>query len=78
MIAAGYLANVQVAEVWCPMTPAFYKEYLMAGESMGGSALVLRGLYALHRKAFLFTPPLRRRQQLQESPCGNEPDQVLG
>ena len=25
---AGYLANVQVTEVWCPMTPAFYREFL--------------------------------------------------
>ena len=25
---AGYIANVQCAEVWCPMTPEFYREYL--------------------------------------------------
>jgi len=24
----GHIANVQCAEVWCPMTPAFYREYL--------------------------------------------------
>jgi DNA excision repair protein ERCC-3 len=24
----GYIARVQCAEVWCPMTPAFYQEYL--------------------------------------------------
>ena len=24
----GYLANVQCIEVWCEMTPDFYKEYL--------------------------------------------------
>jgi DNA repair helicase Rad25 len=24
----GHLANVQVSEVWCPMTPEFYREYL--------------------------------------------------
>ncbi|KAI9306489.1 P-loop containing nucleoside triphosphate hydrolase protein [Cunninghamella echinulata] len=24
----GHIANVQCAEVWCPMTPEFYKEYL--------------------------------------------------
>lgn len=24
----GYIARVQCAEVWCPMTPEFYKEYL--------------------------------------------------
>jgi len=26
----GHLANVQVSEVWCPMTPEFYREYLRA------------------------------------------------
>lgn len=25
---AGYIARVQCAEVWCPMTPDFYREYL--------------------------------------------------
>lgn len=25
---AGYIAKVQCAEVWCPMTPEFYSEYL--------------------------------------------------
>ncbi|XP_013418699.1 general transcription and DNA repair factor IIH helicase subunit XPB-like [Lingula anatina] len=25
---AGYIAKVQCAEVWCPMTPEFYREYL--------------------------------------------------
>lgn len=24
----GYIAKVQCAEVWCPMTPEFYREYL--------------------------------------------------
>jgi len=24
----GYIANVQCVEVWCPMTPEFYREYL--------------------------------------------------
>lgn len=24
----GYLANVQCVEIWCPMTPEFFKEYL--------------------------------------------------
>lgn len=27
---AGYLATVQCVEVWCPMTPEFYREYLQA------------------------------------------------
>lgn len=26
----GYIAKVQCAEVWCPMTPEFYREYLQA------------------------------------------------
>ncbi|KAB7501458.1 DNA excision repair protein haywire [Armadillidium nasatum] len=26
----GYIAKVQCAEVWCPMTPEFYREYLTA------------------------------------------------
>ncbi len=25
---AGYIAKVQCAEVWCPMSPEFYREYL--------------------------------------------------
>ena len=28
LAAKGHIANVQCAEVWCPMTPEFYKEYL--------------------------------------------------
>lgn len=24
----GFIARVQCAEVWCPMTPEFYREYL--------------------------------------------------
>jgi DNA excision repair protein ERCC-3 len=30
---AGYLANVQCAEVWCEMTPEFYAEYLSTSSS---------------------------------------------
>ncbi|XP_014279590.1 general transcription and DNA repair factor IIH helicase/translocase subunit XPB isoform X1 [Halyomorpha halys] len=29
----GYIARVQCAEVWCPMTPEFYKEYLQCRTS---------------------------------------------
>lgn len=32
--AAGYIANVSCSEVWCPMTPAFYREYLCEDYSM--------------------------------------------
>ncbi|KAF5324400.1 hypothetical protein D9619_011265 [Psilocybe cf. subviscida] len=28
LAAKGHIANVQCAEVWCPMTPEFYHEYL--------------------------------------------------
>ncbi|EJD49042.1 DNA repair helicase rad25 [Auricularia subglabra TFB-10046 SS5] len=30
LAAKGHIANVQCAEVWCPMTPEFYREYLRA------------------------------------------------
>ncbi len=30
---AGYLANVQCAEVWCEMSPEFYREYLITQSS---------------------------------------------
>lgn len=29
----GFIARVQCAEVWCPMTPEFYREYLMCKTS---------------------------------------------
>ena len=38
---AGYLANVEVTEVWCPMTPAFYREYLRAASAATRSALAV-------------------------------------
>ncbi|KAF9967180.1 DNA repair helicase RAD25 [Mortierella alpina] len=28
LASKGHIANVQCAEIWCPMTPAFYREYL--------------------------------------------------
>ncbi len=28
LAAKGHIATVQCAEVWCPMTPEFYREYL--------------------------------------------------
>ncbi|CAI2183339.1 1896_t:CDS:10, partial [Funneliformis geosporum] len=30
LASKGHIANVQCAEVWCPMTPEFYAEYLKA------------------------------------------------
>lgn len=29
----GFIARVQCAEVWCPMSPEFYREYLMCKTS---------------------------------------------
>lgn len=29
----GFIARVQCAEVWCPMTPEFYREYLICRTS---------------------------------------------
>lgn len=29
----GFIARVQCAEVWCPMTPEFYREYLVCRTS---------------------------------------------
>jgi DNA excision repair protein ERCC-3 len=37
----GFLANVQVVEVWCPMTPAFLEEYLRAESMHRRSALAV-------------------------------------
>lgn len=41
----GYLANVQCAEVWCPMTGEFFREYL---KSKNKSHRVQRLLYILN------------------------------
>jgi len=30
---SGFIANVQCAEVWCPMTPDFYREYLICNDA---------------------------------------------
>lgn len=38
----GFIARVQCAEVWCPMTPEFYREYLMCRTS--------KKLVSIHRK----------------------------
>lgn len=45
----GYIARVQCAEVWCPMTPEFYKEYLQCRTS---KKLVCRSkfLHAFYRR----------------------------
>jgi DNA excision repair protein ERCC-3 len=38
---AGYLANVQCVEVWCPMAPEFYAEYLRARNTNVKKALAV-------------------------------------
>ena len=46
----GYIARVQCAEVWCPMAPEFYREYLAcrSGKRLvrfaGGHGAVLGGI----------------------------------
>ena len=38
----GHFANVQCVEVWCPMTAAFYREYLRhGGAGLGNKESVL-------------------------------------
>jgi len=38
---AGHIANVCCAEVWCPMTAEFYKEYVVASDSRRARALYI-------------------------------------
>jgi len=45
---AGHIARVQCAEVWCPMTREFYREYLRPGGTQGRRAL----LYAMNPSKF--------------------------
>jgi superfamily II DNA or RNA helicase len=42
----GFIARVQCAEVWCPMAPEFYREYLMCKTS--------KKLVSFHEKCFIF------------------------
>lgn len=45
----GFIARVQCAEVWCPMTPEFYREYLSRSCKMS------RKLVSFVTKRFLQT-----------------------
>jgi len=47
---AGHIANVQCVEVWCPMAPEFYHEYLNA-ETIGRKLL----LYVMNPIKFQYT-----------------------
>lgn len=46
----GFIARVQCAEVWCPMTPEFYREYLVCKTSkkLVSSKFYGDGLYAIN------------------------------
>lgn len=47
LVSAGHIANVQCAEVWCPMTKEFYREYLKQVGSPKG-----RLLYTMNPRKF--------------------------
>ena len=61
LAAAGYLARVQCAEVWCDMTPEFYTEYLRPGVS----AARRRVLATMNPNKFLATAFLMRYHEAQ-------------
>lgn len=47
LVKQGYIANVQCAEVWCPMTKEFFAEYLKKGNSRRR-----QGLYVMNPNKF--------------------------
>ncbi|XP_024378894.1 general transcription and DNA repair factor IIH helicase/translocase subunit XPB1 [Physcomitrium patens] len=47
LVKGGYIANVQCAEVWCPMTKEFYREYLKKENSRKK-----QGLYVMNPNKF--------------------------
>jgi DNA excision repair protein ERCC-3 len=47
LVKAGHLANVQCAEVWCPMTREFYREYLKKENSAKQQVRRMRGFRVL-------------------------------
>ena len=56
---AGHLANVQCVEVWCPMTAAFYREYLRhGGAGLGNkeSGIVVSGAGRTRRLLYVLNP----------------------
>lgn len=48
----GFIARVQCAEVWCPMTPEFYREYLSCRTS---KKLVCGNLHNLQQIRFILS-----------------------
>ncbi|EFJ20569.1 hypothetical protein SELMODRAFT_108762, partial [Selaginella moellendorffii] len=51
LVKCGYIANVQCAEVWCPMTKEFYAEYLKKENRKQQVLIHFRFIY--HRLTFL-------------------------
>ena len=49
----GYLANVQCAEVWCPMTAEFHREYLRATNARRKQLLYVMNPNKFHVAEFL-------------------------
>ena len=65
----GYLANVQVVEVWCPMVPRFYREYLAEGSAVKQKALAIMNptkCFVLHR---LLEKHCARGETFRANPC---------
>jgi DNA excision repair protein ERCC-3 len=54
LTSGGYLANVQCVEAWCPMTAAFYSEYLKAEDRAGAGITSRRRelLYVMNPNKF--------------------------
>ena len=61
---SGHIANVQCAEVWCPVTPEFYREYLLT-QSESCVAPALR-----------FPLPRSHPHQAQAAPLCDESEQA--
>ncbi|VEL13025.1 unnamed protein product [Protopolystoma xenopodis] len=43
----GFIARVQCAEVWCPMTAEFYREYLQVSGNLRVGEISRNGLFLL-------------------------------
>lgn len=58
LVKGGFIANVQCAEVWCPMTKEFFAEYLKKENSKKKQVCLfyksfLRGIRLTLRQIFL-------------------------
>ena len=59
----GYIAKVQCAEVWCKMSPEFYREYLSLG-SMKKMLLCVMNPYKFRATQFLIKYHERRNDKI--------------